>query len=100
MTGPSRTTSAAGALRIAISLRLGTWDYDCDGTIETSKQNGMCDPESVYPDHCINVAENYPESDCGMSESTEGCTAFGENGGEALFTRHRTRERWVVGSPQ
>ena len=69
-----QTTSAAGVCNV-------TWDYDCDGTIETSKQTGMCDSESVYPDHCINVAENYPESDCGIPESTESCIAFGEGGG-------------------
>jgi len=69
-----QTSSAAGVCNV-------TWDYDCDGTVETSKQNGMCDPASVYPDQCINVPQNYPESDCGMAEHSTDCIAFGENGG-------------------
>ena len=69
-----QTTSAGGVCNV-------TWDYDCDGMVETSQQQGMCSPASVYPDNCINVAQPYPENDCGTNVSPDACTAYPIPGG-------------------
>jgi hypothetical protein len=53
-----QTTSAGGVCGV-------TWDYDCDGTVETSLSNGECGSASVYPS-CTRQFVNYPEADCGM----------------------------------
>ena len=53
-----------------------TWDYDCDGTIETSKEAGKCSATSVFPNNCVDVFHYYPESDCGMVESTYTCIGY------------------------
>jgi hypothetical protein len=49
-----------------------TWDYDCDGTIETSKSAGQCGASSVYPT-CAPVFMNYPESYCGTTADDYTC---------------------------
>jgi hypothetical protein len=58
-----QTTSAGGVCGV-------TWDYDCDGTIETSLSNGECGSASVYPS-CTRQFMNYPEADCGMMNITD-----------------------------
>ncbi len=64
-----QTSSANGVCGV-------TWDYDCDGMIETSKEQGKCSPASVFPNNCIDVFHYYPEADCGMTESTYTCIGY------------------------
>jgi hypothetical protein len=60
-----QTTSAGGVCGV-------TWDYDCDGMIETSLSMGECDPNAVYPS-CTPLFMNYPESDCGTAQFNYTC---------------------------
>jgi hypothetical protein len=60
-------TSAGGVCGI-------TWDYNCDGTIETSLSNGGCYAGSTYPT-CAPEFINYPESACGTVKDAVTCRA-------------------------
>src|SRR5579871_4185819 len=62
-----QTTSAGGVCGV-------TWDYNCDGTVETSLSAGECDVNATYPT-CARVLLNYPESFCGMVENDYTCIA-------------------------
>jgi hypothetical protein len=58
-------TSAGGVCGIK-------WDYNCDGTIETSFSAGQCDPGATYPT-CTPQFINHPESDCGTVQPDFTC---------------------------
>jgi len=60
-------TSAGGVCGV-------TWDYDCDGTIETQFSTGQCGPNPVYPT-CTPEIIYYPESDCGTTQGNTTCFA-------------------------
>jgi hypothetical protein len=60
-----QTASAGGVCGV-------TWDYNCDGTIETSLSNGGCDPGATYPT-CARIFINYPQSDCGTVQNDYAC---------------------------
>jgi hypothetical protein len=64
-----QTTSANGACGV-------TWDYDCSGVVETSKSQGTCASNSVFPNSCINVTHNYASTSCGTSVMTYSCIAY------------------------
>ncbi len=63
-----QTTSAGGVCGV-------TWDYNCDGAVESSISTGGCAPDAIYPS-CAREFVNYPESDCGMVKEDGSC--FGE----------------------
>ena len=62
-----QTTSAGGVCGI-------NWDYDCDGSIETSKSAGQCGPDSVYPS-CTPVFMNFSQDYCGTPQASYTCSA-------------------------
>jgi len=64
-----QTSSANGACGI-------TWDYDCSGTVETSKSNGLCASASYPPNNCITTPRNYSATVCGMNEATSTCINY------------------------
>jgi hypothetical protein len=60
-----QTSSAGGVCGV-------TWDYNCDGTVETSLSSGSCDPGATYPT-CARQFINYPSSACGTVQNDYGC---------------------------
>ncbi|HLK92324.1 MAG TPA: hypothetical protein VKZ18_20690 [Polyangia bacterium] len=63
-----QTTSAGGVCNI-------TWDYDCNGTVETSPQVASC--PATYP-LCTTVMSNGDPSTCGTpTDRTCGCSGAG-----------------------
>jgi hypothetical protein len=63
-----QTASAGGVCNV-------TWDYDCDGTVETSKSLGSCKHPGSTTD-CTNVPGSFPESDCGTTQTPLACTYY------------------------
>jgi hypothetical protein len=59
------TVSAGGVCGI-------TWDYDCDGLVETSFSMTGCGDNSVYPTCAVQFTD-YPPDDCGMLENDLTC---------------------------
>jgi hypothetical protein len=58
-------TSAGGVCGV-------TWDYNCDGTVETSLSAGQCDPGATYPT-CAPQLINYAQSYCGTVQQDFTC---------------------------
>jgi hypothetical protein len=62
-----QTASAGGVCGV-------TWDYNCDGTIESSISAGQCDPGATYPT-CAPQFMNFPQSYCGTVQADYTCRA-------------------------
>jgi hypothetical protein len=72
-----QTTSAGGVCNI-------TWDYNCSGAVEKAFANlsGGCGSGAA----CVPAYTPYPDADCGLQESSAGCSLGGPGGPTACYT--------------